>query len=157
MASNLLESLPSDVVRVAVMHHHLHPFPEVLEAREGTAVWLDMSTVRDAGIVEQRLEQLGFDLVLHGHKHKPQLRETLVRHRIDTQGAQERKLVISGAGSVGVNSRELEQSESNHFALLEVLRSGREPDVDFLRVEWRELSYLPGSNWATQKRWVIKG
>jgi hypothetical protein len=35
-------------------------------------------TIRDAGLVERRLEKLGFDLVLHGHKHKPQLRETLV-------------------------------------------------------------------------------
>jgi predicted phosphodiesterase len=157
MASGLLDQAPSAAIRIAVMHHHLHPFPEVLEPREGSDVWLDMSTVRDAGMVEQRLEQLGFDLVLHGHKHKPQLRETLVRHRMDAQGSVERRLVVSGAGSVGVNSRELEHSESNHFALVEVLRSQRESDAEFLRVEWRELSYLPGADWATQKRWVIKG
>ena len=157
MASDLLEQVPSEAIRVAVMHHHLHPFPEVLEPREGSDVWLDMSTVRDAGMVEQRLEQLGFDLVLHGHKHKPQLRETLVRHRMEAQSLVERRLVVSGAGSVGVNSRELEQSESNHFALVEVLRSRCESDAEFLRVEWRELSYLPGANWATQSRWVIKG
>ncbi|MFC7358889.1 tetratricopeptide repeat protein [Nocardioides astragali] len=157
LASGLLEQAPREAIKIAVMHHHLHPFPEVLEAREGSDVWLDLSTVRDAGIVEQRLEQLGIDVVLHGHKHKPQLRETLVRHRMDTQGSTERKLVVSGAGSVGVNSRELEHSESNHFALVEVLRSRREADAEFLRVEWREMSYLPGANWATQQRWVING
>jgi 3',5'-cyclic AMP phosphodiesterase CpdA/tetratricopeptide (TPR) repeat protein len=155
--ATLLVGVPEADVRVAVMHHHLHPFPEALDVREGSNVWLDLSTVRDAGLVEQRLEQMNFDLVLHGHKHKPQLRETLVKHRADDTRSSERTLIVSGAGSVGVNSRELEQSESNQFTFIEMLMPVREAGAEFLRVEWRELSYIPGARWATQRRWVLKG
>jgi 3',5'-cyclic AMP phosphodiesterase CpdA len=153
----LMKSVDRDCIRVAVMHHHLHPFPELLEDRDAEEIWSDSSTVRDAGYVEQRLEKLGFDLVLHGHKHKPQLRETLVRHVFSDDDATDRSLIISGAGSVGVNSRELEHSQSNHYALLEILRPKREAGAEFLRVEWREMSYEPGAEWATVSRWTIKG
>lgn len=153
----LLKDVDRDCIRVAVMHHHLHPFPELLEDRDTEEIWTDSSTIRDAGYVEQRLEKLGFDLVLHGHKHKPQLRETLVRHAFSDDDAADRSLIISGAGSVGVNSRELEHSQSNHYALLEVLRPKREAGAEFLRVEWREMSYVPGAEWATGSRWIIKG
>jgi 3',5'-cyclic AMP phosphodiesterase CpdA len=153
----LMKDVDRDCIRVAVMHHHLHPFPELLESRDAEEVWTDSSTIRDAGYVEQRLEKLGFDLVLHGHKHKPQLRETLVRHAFSDDEAADRSLIISGAGSVGVNSRELEHSQSNHYALLELLRSKREVGAEFLRVEWREMSYVPGAEWATGSRWIIKG
>jgi tetratricopeptide (TPR) repeat protein len=57
-------------VRVAVFHHHLHPYPEPIEERTPGEPTLDLSTIRDAGIVERNLERLGFDIVLHGHKHK---------------------------------------------------------------------------------------
>jgi len=157
----LLEQVSGPVVKVAVMHHHLHPFPELLETQKDKEVWVDTSTVRDAGLVEQRLEQMGFDLVLHGHKHKPQLRETLVTDRLaerntDTRSLA-RSLIVSGAGSVGVNAKELEQNEANHFALIEVLTPSREYDANFLSIEWRELTYRPGARWADAGRWTMKG
>ena len=153
----LLERVTGSAVKVAAMHHHLHPFPELLETQNGEEVWVDTSTVRDAGLVEQRLEQMGFDLVLHGHKHKPQLRETSVRDSLSERNAHARSLIVSGAGSVGVNSKELEQNEANHFALIEVLTPSREDGANFLSVEWRELSYRAGARWSEAGRWTLKG
>src|SRR5664280_3582508 len=121
--------------------------------------FVDSSTVRDAGLVEQRLEHLGFDLILHGHKHKPQLRETRVRDRLDADRDADRDaaktLIISGAGSVGVSSAYLEQSEGNHYSLIEPLRAARQKGAEFVRVEWRELSYLAGATWSTTKHWRL--
>jgi hypothetical protein len=118
---------------------------------------LDMSTVRDAGIVEQRLSRLGFSLVLHGHKHKPQLRETSVRHRPEGSPFAGRPLIVSGCGSTGVSAQELEHNQSNHFAIIKLLRSRRERGADFLRVEWREMAVQLGAEWVSGGRWVVKG
>ena len=153
----LVEDVGEPTVKVAVMHHHLHPFPEALELQGDEDVWVDTSTVRDAGLVEQRLEQMGFDLVLHGHKHKPQLRETSVRDRLEERNTDERSLIVSGAGSVGVNSKELEHNEANHFTLIEVLTPKREDGANFLNVKWRELSYRAGARWANAGLWTVKG
>jgi hypothetical protein len=141
----------SDNVRIAVMHHHLHPFPEPLEARGSDKVILDMSTVRDAGLVEQRLERLNFPMLLHGHKHKPQLRETLVRDVNAAFAQSTRPLIVSGCGSTGVSEGELEHNQSNHFAIIELLTQTREKGADFVRVEWREFPLAPGAEWTTQQ------
>jgi 3',5'-cyclic AMP phosphodiesterase CpdA len=157
--SSQLDSLThgQGVVRVAVLHHHLHPFPEALELRSQPDVYLDMSTVRDAGAVERRLEMYGFDLVLHGHKHKPQLRETLLRDR-RVEGAKEwKRLIVSGCGSTGVAEKELEHGLGNHYAIIDVLRPIRDGGVDFAAVEWRELAVESDSEWATQRRWILRG
>lgn len=143
-------------LRIAVLHHHLHPFPEPVSKLDGQEVWIDMSTIRDAGLVERRLERLGFDLVLHGHKHKPQLRETLV-HDNDVLTKQGSRLIVCGAGSTGVNGKELEHNQSNHYQVIETLRIPRTSGADFLSIEWRELSLIPGSNWMTSQRWKIPG
>jgi 3',5'-cyclic AMP phosphodiesterase CpdA/tetratricopeptide (TPR) repeat protein len=157
IVKDLLEQEPPENVRVAVMHHHLHPFPEPLEPRRGDAVVLDLSTVRDAGLVEQRLERLGFSLLLHGHKHKPQLRETLVRIPQNDSSVTPRPLIVSGCGSTGVSQHELEHNQPNHFAVLELAQPVRMPGADFLVIEWRELAVAPGAEWVTKQRWTIKG
>ncbi|WP_084187815.1 metallophosphoesterase [Mycobacterium paraffinicum] len=143
-------------VHFAIMHHHLLPYPESLAARTAGDVFLDMSTVRDAGLVEKRLEKLGFSLVMHGHKHKPQLRESLVLDRFDESDAP-RPLIISGCGSTGVSEEELEHSQSNHYAIIEPLRYVRQPATEFLRIEWRELSFASDAEWATIARRTVKG
>lgn len=157
----LLKQVTGPTVKVAVMHHHLHPFPEAFNPQKDKDIWLDMSTVRDAGLVEQRLEQMGFDLVLHGHKHKPQLRETLITDRLAERSTDTRSLtrtlIVSGAGSVGVNAQELEHSEANHFALIEVLTPSRETGAGFVDIRWREMSYLAGAKWTDAGRWTLKG
>ncbi|MFG2050764.1 metallophosphoesterase [Micromonospora sp. NPDC048935] len=147
-----------DGIRVAVMHHHLHPYPEALgPARTASNIVTDMSTVRDAGIVEQRLSRMGFSLLLHGHKHKPQLRETSVLNREESTVHVGRSLIVSGCGSTGVAESGLEHNQSNHFAILKVLRNRREPGADFLQVEWREMALQAGAEWVSSARWIIKG
>ena len=84
-------------------------------------MWMDVSTISDAGLVEPRVERLGFDILLHGHKHKPQLRETFVRGHEEPRVAGPR-LIVCGAGSAGVNANELEHNYSNQYQVVEVLR-----------------------------------
>lgn len=141
------------VVRVAVIHHHLHPFREYLP-RDRRETWADLSTIRDAGFVESVLERLGFDLVLHGHKHKPQTRETLLR---DTgrQKRAARPLIVCGAGTI--SCVELEQAHANHYELIEVLQVPRRPSVPFVRVRWRELSQVAGAEWTDTELYDIYG
>lgn len=143
-------------LRVAVLHHHLHPFPEPILSRTDPEIWMDLSTIRDAGLVERRLEKLGFDLVLHGHKHKPQLRETLV-HEQAVSKALPPRMFVCGAGSAGVDASELEHATSNHYAMLELLRLPRAGGAEFLAIEWHEIALTPGAEWTTTRRWVLNG
>lgn len=140
-------------VRIAIMHHHLLPFPESLTDRPGESVWVDLSTIRDAGFVERSLERLGFDLVLHGHKHKPQLRETLVQDPDPSKG-QLPRLIVAGAGTVSCT--ELESNVSNHYGVIEVKSIPRRAGAEFLRVEWRTLPTEAGAEWQTTKVWSIR-
>jgi tetratricopeptide (TPR) repeat protein/predicted phosphodiesterase len=143
-------------VRVAVLHHHLHPFPEPVQKKPEHEIWMDLSTIRDAGLVERRLEKLGFDIILHGHKHKPQLRETLVHEQAISKTLPPR-MFVCGAGSAGVNASELEHATANHYAMVELLRLPRVAGAEFLAVEWREISLAPGAEWTTSRRWVLSG
>jgi 3',5'-cyclic AMP phosphodiesterase CpdA len=145
-------------VRVAVFHHHLHPYPESIEERMANEPSMDMSTLRDAGLVERNLERLRFDIVLHGHKHKPQIRETRIRNRNERGGVRRTpSLIVCGAGSIGVDSRELEHSQANQYAVLELKKGARAEGVSFLRIESRELSLEPGAEWATADDWHFNG
>jgi hypothetical protein len=128
----------------------------MLSPRGNQEVWLDVSTIRDAGHVERYLEKMGFDLVLHGHKHKPQMRETLVRDPDPTLlKAEPRRLIVCGAGSVSCT--ELEHNESNHYEVLEIRQIPRREGAEFLRVEWRVLPVTPGAEWTTSKAWDLLG
>lgn len=146
--------LPPDLVRVAVMHHHLHPYPEFLQARTDEEVFADLSVVRDAGALESELEQLGFDLVLHGHKHRPLLRETRIRET-GAQKGERRPLLVCGAGSTSCT--ELEHAQSNQYQCIEVVRVPRATDAEFVRLTWRELPLESGAEWATAQTWSILG
>jgi 3',5'-cyclic AMP phosphodiesterase CpdA len=147
-------AVPGNVVRVAVIHHHLHPFPELLRERDGHEVWTDLSTIRDAGFVERSLERFGFDLILHGHKHKPQLRETVVEDP-DPSKARLRRLIVCGAGSVSCT--ELEPNVPNHYQVIELRCPARSNGAELVRIEWRKLPIEPGAEWSTQRAWSIAG
>ena len=154
--ASILEALniPDDALRVAVVHHHLHPYPDFMKPLEAEH-WLDMSTIRDGGLFERFLEKVGFDLVLHGHKHRPQLRETIVRDRYSQEPI--KSLIVCGAGSCGVVQTELEHSTGNQFQVLEFVNDRRVAGSDFLRIEWRELAVHPGAEWATTRVWNVLG
>jgi 3',5'-cyclic AMP phosphodiesterase CpdA len=141
-------------VKIAVIHHHLHPFPELLEQRDPSETWYDMSTIRDAGFVERALENLGIDFVLHGHKHKPQFRETIVRDSTTETGIAKR-LIVCGAGSISCT--ELEAEEQNQYQVIELKRSQRTRDAEFARLEWRCLSRRSGVGWVSSNVWDIRG
>ncbi|HVG33164.1 MAG TPA: metallophosphoesterase [Pyrinomonadaceae bacterium] len=157
-AEELLEDheATKDVVRLAFFHHHLHPFPEPIVRTDDLEMWTDLSTIRDAGFVERKLEELGFDIVLHGHKHKPQVRETSVKD-LRASTLESSRLIVCGAGSVGVCADELEHNMSNHYEVIEILRSPRKRGTDFLNIEWRELALNPGAKWSTTGSWRIVG
>ena len=143
----------AELLRVAVIHHHMHPFREYLPI-DRSEIWTDLSTVRDAGFVESILERLGFDLVLHGHKHKPQTRETLLRD-VGPQKRDARPLIVCGAGTV--SCLELEHAHANHYELIEVLQNPRRANVPFVRVRWRELSQVAGAEWTDTESYVVYG
>jgi 3',5'-cyclic AMP phosphodiesterase CpdA/tetratricopeptide (TPR) repeat protein len=156
IVEELLDDSSSAHIRVALFHHHLHPFPEFIQTDPKAEVGMDLSIIRDSGIVERQLERMKFDLVLHGHKHKPQIRETVIK-TVGNTGPESAKLIVCGAGSVGVNAVELEHNVSNQYQVIEVLRSPRKRAVDFLRVEWRTLEVSPEADWTTPGTWIISG
>jgi 3',5'-cyclic AMP phosphodiesterase CpdA/tetratricopeptide (TPR) repeat protein len=152
--TELVQARASDVhTKIAVLHHHLHPFPEAI-ALPGNEPWADASTTRDAGLVERRLEKLGFDLVLHGHKHKPQVRQTYVSPRTPNPAIQTaRPLVVSGCGSTGVVKEKREHNEPTHYALIDIAAGPAGLGADRIRVEWRELAEGADAEWFTSQRW----
>ena len=155
--ATLLDQLeiPDDTIRVAVVHHHIHPYPDFANPVDDTGHWIDMSTIRDGGLFERFLERHGFDLVLHGHKHQPQLRETVVRDR--HSGDHIKPLIVCGAGSCGVVQSELEHSTGNQYQVMEFLNRRRMPRTEFVKMEWRELAVHPDAEWATTRVWNILG
>jgi hypothetical protein len=111
-------------------------------------------TIRDAGLVERALENLGIDFVLHGHKHKPQFRETIVRDStVQTELA--KRLIVCGAGSVSCT--EIEAEEQNQYQVIELRRPQRVRDAEFARLEWRCLSRRSGAEWVSSNIWQIRG
>jgi tetratricopeptide (TPR) repeat protein len=146
----------TDGVRVAMFHHHLHPFPEFIQKDANSQVDIDLSIIRDSGIVERQLERMNFDLILHGHKHKAQIRETAIKNAPNS-GLENAKLIVCGAGSAGVNYVELEHNTPNQYQVIEILRSPRRRAVDFLKIEWRTLDVSDEAEWITPGSWIITG
>jgi 3',5'-cyclic AMP phosphodiesterase CpdA len=142
--------------RIAVVHHHLHPFPESYNAKSKEP-WLDVSLVRDSGLLERWMEEDCFSIVMHGHKHKPQLRETIIHGYRDVKADGARPLIVCGAGSAGVDSRELEHHVGNHYQVIELLRVPRVPAAGFVKVTWSELPIDSDITWKKSPPWVIQG
>ncbi len=139
-------------IKIAVIHHQMHPFPEPLSSIK-TEQWIDISIIRDAGFVEKSLEELNFDLVFHGHKHHPQIRETKVSIKHD-EYKDTKSLFILGGGSVAVENSE-RGSKPNHFQTLEFLSFPRNHLIDFAHIIWHELDDEIGAEWQSIKRWTI--
>lgn len=142
--------------RVVLFHHHLHPYPEFIKPTQDSAPEVDLSTLRDSGLVQRKLHSLKFDMVLHGHKHRTQVRETILR----STGSDSRvnaKLIVCGAGSAGVSTKELPHNVSNHFEVVEILRMPRKRDLPFINLEWRELDASPDAEWSTTGNFRING
>lgn len=138
-------------LRVAVMHHHVLPLESRLSAdKEGTE--MDGTLVRDYSLVERSLHAMGFDLVLHGHKHEPGIRVS----RLIPQG--DKSLIICGAGSTSVEQAELPPDWGNHFAIYRIPGTQRRAGSTFVEVEWRILPVNDVSRgWEKRGPWQIEG
>jgi 3',5'-cyclic AMP phosphodiesterase CpdA len=147
-------NIDDTLVKVAVTHHHLLPHPVSVTNLDGN-IWIDLSIIRDSGLVEYKLENMGFDIILHGHKHNPQLRETLVRDKNNSKHS--KTLIVCGGGSCGVNSSELEHNLSNQYQVIELLCSRRISNVAFIKLVWRELDVHDAADWYTSVSWVLNG
>ena len=139
-------------IKIAVLHHQMHPFPEPLNSIKKEK-WIDMSIIRDGGYVEKTLEELNFDLVFHGHKHQPQIRETKVSIKHD-EFKDTKSLFVLGGGSVAVENSE-RGTKPNHFQTLEFLSYPRNKLNDFAHIIWHELDDEIGAEWQTIKRWTV--
>ena len=118
---------------------------------------MDGTIVRDYALVERRLHELGFDMVLHGHKHEPGVRvsELVNAYEKDAPG---KSILVCGAGSAGVEAGELPHGWGNHFAFYRIEAGRRRTGSPFVNVVWKEFPYSDiSSRWATKGRWTING
>ena len=122
-----------------------------------TSRWT-LSTVRDAGMVEQRPGEAG----VLAPAARPQAQTPTPRDprtgpadQLVHHGAPARRLRLQQRR--GKHRAGLEHNQPNHFAILELLQPTRALGADFVAVEWRELTVAPGAEWATKQRWTLKG
>jgi predicted MPP superfamily phosphohydrolase len=141
--SNLLRLKPDEIPhrRIALIHHHPLPVPaseildpqHLLERTVGRVVEgaPEMMLLRNAGVFLQRLLNLDFSLVLHGHLHRPHYWGPLY-------GVKDRRRcleVISGASLCPVDGR-------RGFGLLELFDDGSASYVN----HWATKEGLQGSD-----------
>jgi len=149
---NYIKKIDKKMLKVAVLHHHVFPMEYKLEQNNGD-ILNDDSIVRDFSLVEEYFLRMGIDIVLHGHKHSPAIRETILH----TEESNNRNLIICGSGSAGATKELLPKHIDNHFQIIRFLSYSRESKEDFVEIEWKEMKYKDLSNWKTLKNLIIKG
>lgn len=154
-AKEMLNGLDPQTLRIAVLHHHVIPVENRIEIRDDEVAF-DVSIVRDFALVEDHLHRLGIDVVLHGHKHMPALRE-LRLHSSSTRNLPSKSIVICGAGSSGVCEDELPHQTGNHMEILNFHSRNRVSGAPFMDVQWREMKYTDIAQWETTNEWTISG
>jgi len=116
-------------------------------------VSIDKSIVRDFSLVEEYLQKLEFDIILHGHKHNPALRETILyKEQVDTKN-----IIICGAGSTGASDKILPKHIDNHFQIIKILNFNRTKNDDFIEIKWKELEYTDIAEWKSTLNKLIVG
>ena len=155
LAETALADVDASWIRVAVMHHHVLPLESKLSLG-GNGVEMDGTIVRDYALVERELHALGFDMVLHGHKHEPGVRISQLVHSFKSK--QRKNLIVCGAGSAGVEKDELPADWGNHFAIYRIPEGRRHAGSPFVDIEWRELPYNDiHRKWLSRGFWQIDG
>jgi len=147
-----IKEIDEKTLKIAILHHHVFPMEHKLELKDGE-IFTDDSIVRDFSVVEEYLLRLGIDVVLHGHKHNPAIRETTLY----TESNHNKSLIICGSGSAGAVDVLLPRPIGNHFQIIRFLSYSRKSKEDFVDIEWKELKYKDLSKWKTSKRLIIKG
>lgn len=105
-----------DLVRVALIHHHLLPIAYSHEQVVGSE---QLMVLRNAGDVLSLLAEHHFDLVLHGHRHKPQF----ARLDFSPTNREGYSLAVAAAGSTAADSGNDERK--NCFNVITVEANGR--------------------------------
>ncbi|MBA9070183.1 3',5'-cyclic AMP phosphodiesterase CpdA [Methylobacterium sp. RAS18] len=116
LATELQGQRTQDLVRIALIHHHVLPIAYSHEQLVGGEQFM---VLRNAGDVLSLLAEHHFDLVLHGHKHKPQFA------RLDFSPADREgyTLSVAAAGSTAAESDNDERR--NCFNAITVEANGR--------------------------------
>lgn len=129
-----------DVLRIAVLHHHLVAAPrqERLDEEHPEA---SISTTLDSGAVIEGLQRHGFTMALHGHQHVPAITRIARATRPNGHGSDvcdlADTLVVLAAGSAGAKQERLsDEMRDNSYNIVRFLPSHTE-------VEARR--YNPGS------------
>ncbi|WFU44146.1 metallophosphoesterase [Bradyrhizobium sp. CB82] len=109
------------LLRIAVLHHH--PLPIAVSAASFRTIAREAKlepylVLRNSGDLLQQLQNHKFDLVLHGHKHRPQF----ARLELNTDGADPYPLTVLAAGST---AKADEDKANNTLRLLETEPNGR--------------------------------
>jgi predicted MPP superfamily phosphohydrolase len=110
--------IPSDAIRIAVLHHHLVAAPRE-ESPDPQYPEAAISITLDAGAIIEGLQTYGFHVVLHGHQHVPRLTK-ISRGRVQDNfglAGLDQPLFVIGGGSVGT-SRLFDEMRDNTYNLL---------------------------------------
>jgi hypothetical protein len=108
----------SQGLRICVVHHHLFPFiePAYGDVSDVSAdPPQDLSLIVNAAEVQKWLIDNKFQVVLHGHKHRPHGRSDTLWHPHAVAGS----IAVIAAGSAGVNAKGLGQPDALSYNLVE--------------------------------------
>ncbi len=126
--------------RMLTLHHHVVPVSPKEEISSYDKIY---SLTLDAGQLMYKAQELGIDLVAHGHMHQPFVAS--LSRRIRTAGASAtRSIAVTGAGSSGVARPYLGDIGKNSYSIYEfdlggvtaIVRSGSE-DFEGFAEDWR--------------------
>jgi predicted MPP superfamily phosphohydrolase len=124
------------ILRVAVLHHH--PMPIALAAaslkkKSQQGELEPFLVLRNSGDVLQELQRHKFDLVLHGHRHKPQF----ARLELNADGRDPYPLTVLAAGSTAKRDEEMADNtlrlistEPNGRMTVDTIESGQPDDTE---------------------------
>lgn len=111
------------VSKILTLHHHVLPFVESNLWAKGTydpsaPTKFDPTILSNSATFQEWLKKNGFDLVLHGHKHRFHGREDILW--TGNPAVPVRNTAIIGAGSAGVNLKHVARADVNSFNVLEL-------------------------------------
>lgn len=111
--SNELSNYKTDLLRIAILHHH--PLPIPYSERKGVTEFEPFLVLRNAGTFLQQLYDLDFDLILHGHKHYAH------HSKINLKPNRAKEINILSAGSASLR---INEPGRNSYNLLTIYKNG---------------------------------
>jgi predicted phosphodiesterase len=107
-----------DYSKILVLHHHVLPVYE----REVLAKGNQISLTLDAASIMRRAQEVGVDVVLHGHQHSAKLMD-FASWSAEMEGkfrSMQKKIRVVAGGSAGARSDRLPAGETNTYGLLDI-------------------------------------